>query len=175
MHIRPASLTDLERCQNLDASYVTDTVWRMEERIAEDNASVTFRRVQIPRQMDVPYPCRLDELREDWQRKECFLVADDMGRAVGFLDMVVQRWRWHGSIEHLIVDRGYRGRGIGSRLLLAAGRWARGSQLRSMGIVLQSKNGPALDLFMRRGYRFHGFIDDYYENGDIGMVLTLHL
>ena len=175
MHIRPANLSDMERCQHLDASYVTDCVWRMEEHSTGELVSVSFHRVRMPRQMLVPYPRRLDALREDWQRHECFLVADDVGQIVGFLDMLAHRWRWRAQIEHVVVDRAHRGRGVGSQLLLAARRWARGSQMQAISTVLQSKNGPAIDLFQRHGYQFHGFLDDYFENGDIGIAFTLYL
>jgi ribosomal protein S18 acetylase RimI-like enzyme len=175
MHIRSANLSDTERCQELDAAYMTDCVWRMEEQANEEMACVTFHRVHMPRQMLVPYPRRLDTLREDWQRHECFLVAEDLGQIVGFLDMLAHRWRWRAQIEHLVVDRAHRGRGVGSRLLLAAKRWARGSQMQAINAVLQSKNDPAISLFRRHGYQFHGFLDDYYDNGDIGIAFTLYL
>jgi ribosomal protein S18 acetylase RimI-like enzyme len=175
MHIRPATLSDTERCQELDASYLTDCVWRMEEQANEEMASVNFQRVHMPRQMLVPYPRRLDTLREDWQRHECFLVAEDLGRVIGFLDMLAHHWRWRAQIEHLVVDRSHRGHGVGSRLLLAAKRWARGSQMQAINVMLPNKNDPAIALFRRHGYQFQGFLDDYYDNGDIGIAFTLYL
>ncbi|MBC7236469.1 MAG: GNAT family N-acetyltransferase [Chloroflexi bacterium] len=175
MRIRPANLVDIESCQRLDGSYTTDYVWRMEERVGDDTASVTFRRVHIPRQITVAYPRSLDTLPDDWQRRECFLVADDLGRIIGFLDMLVHRWRWRAQVEHLVVDRAYRGRGVASHLLRAAERWARGSQMQSIEAILQNKNDPAIRILQQRGYRFQGFLDDYFENGDIGMVFRLYL
>jgi ribosomal protein S18 acetylase RimI-like enzyme len=175
MNIRPATIADMDRCKALDASYETDYVWQMSEKTSAETIGVTFQRARIPRRSLVRYPREVETIYEDWQREECFLVADEMIKIFGYLDMVVSHWRWQGWIEHLIVDRAYRRRGIATRLMEAAERWARGSELSGINCVVQSKNDPAIRLLTGRGYLFRGFIDHYYPNGDAGLVYTLDL
>ena len=172
MHIRPVNVADIDRCEHLDSSYTTEYVWRMSESVTENSMGVTFRRVRIPRPMEVAYPRGTEDLQEDLQRNECLLVAIDFGRTMGYLDVVVQRWRWQGWIEHLVVDRAYRRQGVATRLLEAGERWARGSELSAITVVIQSKNDPAIRLFSKRGYIFQGYIDHYFRNGDIGLVYS---
>lgn len=175
MNIRPANVVDIDYCERLDGSYTTDYVWQMDETISKDSRTVTFRRVRTPRRMAVDYPRKVEDLEEDWQRQECFLVACEFGRVLAYLDMVVRRWRWQGWIEHLVVDPACRREGVAIRLLKAAERWARGSELGAICVFVQSKNDPAISLFSKCGYTFQGFIDHYYNNNDAGILYSLYL
>ncbi|MEA3406865.1 MAG: GNAT family N-acetyltransferase [Chloroflexota bacterium] len=147
----------------------------MEEERTPYGVAVAFRRERIPRRIRVPYPQNAENLREDWRRNECFLVAQEAGVVLGYLDMVVRRRNWEGWINHLVVDSPARRRGIGSLLLETAQRWARGSELRAMTAVLQNKNEPAIRFFSQKGYAFRGFIDQYYSNGDVGLIYSRFL
>jgi len=175
MHIRPATIVDLEQCQQLDGSYVTNWVWQMDEARSLEQIGVSFRRVRMPRSVRVPYPRTTAALRGDWQRAECFLVAEELGRVFGFLDMTVRSWERKGWIEHLIVERSHRRCGLATGLLLAAEQWARSSQLEAVVAAVQTKNDPAIRLLVERGYTFGGFIDRHYPNGDIGLLYSLRL
>lgn len=175
MRIRPAMLGHLELCERLDGSYTTRYVWQMEEEKMSNGVAVTFRREHIPRRIQVRYPQDTEELHEDWRRNECFLVAQEAGVVLGYLDMIVRRGNWEGWINHLVVDAPARRRGVGSVLLRTAERWARGSKLRAIMAVLQNKNEPAIQFFSEKGYSFRGFIDEYYSNGDVGLVYSRFL
>lgn len=175
MNIHAASITDIEQCQRLDASFATEHVWQMTETNAPGTLGASFRRIHIPRHIEVGYPRSFDGLREDWERDECFLVADELGRVLAFLDMTVCRWQWQGRIEHLASDRHSRRQGLATRLLAVAEAWARQNELRAISIALQTKNDPAISLFSERGYSFCGYADHYYNNGDVGLLFRLNL
>ena len=136
---------------------------------------VTFRRVHSPRLMEISYPQDTDTLYEDWRRNECFLVAHEAGAVLAYLDMIVQKKEWQGWINHLIVGQSHRQQGIGTMLLKAAQRWARGSELNAITVALQSKNEPAIQFFSKQGYSFRGFVDHYYGDGDVRFIYTRFL
>lgn len=175
MIFRSATIADIQQCERLDGSYSSEYVWQMEESANADVIGVSFRRTRTPRRMEVSYPRITLDLNEDWQRNECFLVAEELGSVYGFLDMTVRHWRWHGWIEHLVVDRPARDRGLATRLLETAEHWGRGSELESITIPVQPKNDPAIRLVARRGYTFGGFVDRYYTNGDVALLFILRL
>jgi len=175
MRIRPAMLGDLDLCENLDGSYATSYVWQMEEERTQQGIVVAFRREHIPRRIRVRYPGDTEGLQEDWRRNECFLVALQAGVMLGYLDRIVRRRNWEGWINHLVVDASARRRGVGSLLLNTAQRWARGSELVAITAVLQNKNEPGIEFFSEYGYIFRGFIDEYYGNGDMGLIYTRFL
>lgn len=175
MNIRHATIADMDRCAALESSYATDYVWQMDESITADSVSVVFRRTRIPRRMEVTYPRGTQDLSKDLLRNECFFVADEPGVVFAYLDLTVRRWQRQGWLEHLVVHPDYRRRGLATHLLEAARQWARASDLAAIVSVVQTKNDPAICLFAKLGYVFSGFIDRYYNNGDIGVLHSLRL
>lgn len=175
MNIRPASIADIKQCEGCDCSYATQFIWQMDEEVASDSIGVTFRRLRIPRSMEARYPLETTDLFEVWRRRECFLVAEEAGTVYGYLDMVVHRPTWQGQIKHLVVHRPYRRRGVATLLLEGSERWARGSELSAIATVVQSKNDPAMRFLIKRGYTFHGFVDHYFSNGEMGLFYSLDL
>ena len=175
MNVRPANIADIERCERLDSSFVTSHIWHMDETVQADRIDVSFRRVRIPRQMEMRDPNPPEDLFAVWQHSRCFLVAEEKGVILGYMSLIVRRRTWQGWIEHLVVHRPYRRRGIASLLLAGAERWAQGSDLRGLAAVVQNKNDPAINLFPRRGYAFRGYIDGHFANGDLGLLYTLDI
>jgi ribosomal protein S18 acetylase RimI-like enzyme len=175
MQVRPATIADIERCKHLDGSYSSGYIWHMDEAVRPDEVTVGFRRVRLPRTIEARDPRCGDDLFEVWQNSRCFLVADELGVILGYMSMVVRRDNWQGWIEHLVVHRSHRRRGVGTMLLDGGERWAQSSELRGVTAVVQSKNDPAISLFPRRGYAFRGYIDAYFDSGDLGLVYSLSL
>ncbi|MHB1296648.1 MAG: GNAT family N-acetyltransferase [Anaerolineae bacterium] len=175
MIIRPGNLGDIERCERMDSTYATDYVWQMDDVRAPDRIGITFRRVRLPRSMEVNLPGGSQELAESLHRAECFLVADDLGTLFGYLGMTVRPWQWQGCIDHLVVDRAHRGQGVALRLMEAAERWARGSELHGITATVQAKNDPATRLLSHLGYTYSGYIDHYYLSDDVGLLYSLQL
>jgi len=174
MKVRSATVGDLDLCKELDASYLTNYAWQMNETASSDRVGVSFQRVRLPRRMGVKYPCRVDDLLEDWRRSECFLVACEGRELVGYLDMIVQPRGWQGWIKHLVVHQAWRRRRVATQMLEVAEHWARGSRLNAVTAVVQNKNDPAISLYANRGYAFRGFVDYYFDNGDVGLLYSLN-
>jgi len=170
--VRPAELTDLRACLEIDHSYVTDHVWQMEEREGDGEVAVIFRTTRLPRPMRVRYPKDYDNLLESWRRGDCFLVAEEDGEVRGYLDMSVQSWHLTGWINHLAVARDYRHQGIGTALLKRAIQWARQQGLKRLMLEIQTKNYPAICFCRKNGFVFCGFNDRYYTNQDIALFFA---
>jgi len=156
MKVRSATVGDLDLCKELDASYLTNYAWQMNETASSDRVGVSFQRVRLPRRMGVKYPCRVDDLLEDWRRSECFPRG------------------WQGWIKHLVVHQAWRRRRVATQMLEVAEHWARGSRLNAVTAVVQNKNDPAISLYANRGYAFRGFVDYYFDNGDVGLLYSLN-
>jgi ribosomal protein S18 acetylase RimI-like enzyme len=176
MTVRKGDLKDLNACVLIDNSYVTDNVWQVqaEERPYEETV-ITFRTVRLPRSMRVSPPRDTDFLLQDWERGECFLIADEGDEIRGYLDMTVQAWNRTGWIKDMAVPKRYRRQGIGTTLLRAALRWARSHDLRAVMLETQTKNYPAICFFRKHGFIFCGFNDHYYSNQDIAVFFAYHL
>jgi GNAT superfamily N-acetyltransferase len=101
-------------------------------------------------------------------------VACEGRELVGYLDMIVQPRGWQGWVKHLVVHQAWRRRRVATRMLEVAEHWARGSRLNAITAVAQNKNDPAISLCINRGYVFRGFVDYYFDNGDVGLLYSLN-
>jgi ribosomal protein S18 acetylase RimI-like enzyme len=172
MIVRPAVLADLNACLSLDHGCDTHHVWQMKVQEVESEVSVAFQTARLPREMRVDYPRNLDQLVEDWQRSEGFLVAEVDNEVRGYVDLIIRPWQQTGWVANLAVDRGYRQRGIGSVLMRHARHWAREQGLQVILAEATTKNYPALCFYRKLGLQFCGFNDHYYTNQDIALFFV---
>lgn len=105
------------------------------------------------------------------------VVAVAGGRLVGLLRVEVSR---HGFGEFgMLVDRGWRGRGVGSALVAAAGDWARGQRLHKLCLEVFAHNAAAIALYRRCGFIEEGRRVKQYRraNGELwdSIVMGLEL
>jgi len=78
------------------------------------------------------------------------VVAVAGGRIVGFLHVEASR---HGFGEFgMLVDRDWRGRGVGSALIQAAIGWARGQGLHKLCLEVFAHNTAAIALYRKSGF-----------------------
>jgi ribosomal protein S18 acetylase RimI-like enzyme len=81
------------------------------------------------------------------------VVAEGDGRIVGALHVEVSRFGF--GVVAMLVDRDWRGRGIGSALMQAAIAWARARGLHKLSLDVFPANTAAIAL-----YRKHGFVEE---------------
>jgi ribosomal protein S18 acetylase RimI-like enzyme len=175
MIVRPATLADLNMCLSLEHAGVTDHVWQMKVEEAESEICVTFHTVRLPRRMRTEYPRNLEQLVEDWQRDEGFLVAEVDNEVRGYVDLLARPWQRMGWVANVAVDRGYRRQGIGIKLMQHARHWARKQGLQVILAEATTKNYPALCFYQKLGFQFCGFNDHYYTNQDIALFFVQEL
>jgi GNAT superfamily N-acetyltransferase len=167
MRVRPAWPRDLEVCEALDHSYTTDRVWQMDAREANGALTVTFRVARLPREVRVNYPRQGEDLLAGWRRRDGFLVADEDGRAYGYVALNARVEHGIAWVGDLVVDRPWRRRGIGTALLRAAAQWGRDHDLGRLVIEVQTKDYPAIRFCQSRGLTFCGYNDHYWPSQDI--------
>lgn len=172
MIVRPASLADLNTCLMLDHTAVTDHVWQMRAEESESEVRVAFQTVRLPRRMRAEYPRQLDQLVEDWQRGEAFLVAEVDNEVRGYVDALALPWQGMVWMANLAVERGYRRQRVGTALIRHVRQWAREQDLQMILAEATTKNYPALCFYQKLGFQFCGFNDHYYANQDIALFFV---
>jgi GNAT superfamily N-acetyltransferase len=177
IQVRAATPDDLPRLADLDHGYSTDYVWQMDFR---DDPSVgllqaSFRPVRLPRPMRVAPPRDAAALALGWERRACFLVAEQDDRLKGYLNLVLATAPETAWIADLAVERRFRRAGVGSVLLAAAAQWARANRLKRLVLEMQSKNYPAICFAQKHGLVFSGYNDRYYPNQDVALFFGLVL
>ena len=96
-------------------------------------------------------PVDVDERSEHFARSAASsMVAEAGDRIVGMANVDVGRFG-AGDIG-MLVDAGWRGRGVGSGLLQAAIEWARAEGLHKLCLEVFPTNAPALALYRKCGF-----------------------
>jgi ribosomal protein S18 acetylase RimI-like enzyme len=192
MLIRSALLYDLQACLALDANSQTDHVWQMDAREEGDSRAIHFHTVRLPRVMRVAYPRQRDDLLACWDNGSSVLVAsdrradasavdwdetggDEMPRVFGYCQLDPFPWQQAGWISHLIVDRPFRRRGIGTAMITASKAWGQQQGLQRLMIAVQTKNYPGISFCEKQGFVFCGFNDHYFVNRDIALFFSLKI
>ncbi|MBN1642304.1 MAG: GNAT family N-acetyltransferase [Anaerolineae bacterium] len=192
MLIRSASLIDLNACLALDANSQTDHVWQMDAREEGESKTIHFHTVRLPRVMRVAYPRQRDDLLTCWEGGSLVLVAtdrraetvvparearegEDVAGVYAYCQLDVVPWQRVLWIEHLIVDRPYRRRGIGTAIVAAAKAWGAQQGLTRLMIAVQTKNYPGIAFCEKQGFAYCGYNDCYYENRDIALFFSLRM
>jgi len=161
-HIRRATLHDLNDCLTLDASYDTQRVWQMNLQVKNNRIQVDFHLVHLPRIVHIEVEPGTENLLRCWQRGDCLLTARKQTTVVGFVHMIPDLPTKVGYLHRHVVDPKHRGQGIGSTLLTHALKWARDRKLHSVVTSLNTKNHPASDFYLDRGFVFSGFSEEMH-------------
>ncbi len=104
----------------------------------------------------------LASLVADPSRRSVVLAADRAGEVVGMITVQTLISTAEGGrvglVEDVVVDRAFRGRGIGSRLLAEAAEWARRNGLKRLQLLADRENLPAVDFYIRRRWNGTGLV-----------------
>jgi GNAT superfamily N-acetyltransferase len=133
----------------------------------------TFRTVKLPRPMRVTFTREAKELNAAWERRVCFLVAEQDGALKGYLNLVLAPAPETAWIADCAVERNFRRSGVASVLLAAAAQWSRANRLKRLVAEMQSKNYPAICFAQKHGLVFSGYNDRYYPNQDVALFFGM--
>ncbi len=175
VQVRQAAQVDLPHLVDLDHGYSTEFVWQMDVRSDSSQTAATFRTVRLPRSMRVAFPRNAQNLINAWNRRVCFLVAEEAGGVHGYLNLTLSSVPETGWIADFGVERRLRRTGVGSVLFAAALQWARDNQLQRVVLETQSKNYPAICFAQKHGLTFCGYNDRYYPNQDVAVFFGASL
>lgn len=117
----------------------------------------------------------LDELGNRLSKVILAELTDGSGvpRLAGFAVL----WNVCGELQinDVAVHPELRRRGIGSRLIGEALRWAEGQGATSATLEVRKKNLPAIGLYRRLGFTQDGVRRGYYEDGEDALLMSREL
>jgi ribosomal protein S18 acetylase RimI-like enzyme len=174
--IQPLRPADVPFLVEIDAEFESDRVLDTEKTV--DGLNVTWRLIE--RALDPPF-CSSDFSLDRRQREEVAvrlrkgdgltLAAQDRqtGKLVALLDVEREHWRDTAVVWNILIDRGYRRRGLGRELMNRAIAWAREQGLRGIVLEAQTNNMAACRFYQAMGFKLCGLDDHFYSNDDIGV------
>jgi ribosomal protein S18 acetylase RimI-like enzyme len=148
------SRADLDAIGRVELSFTTDRIYRVHR------AGLAFRleedRVDPPVTKTYPRPAL--DLSDD------LLVACADGEIVGYGEVRFEPWNDRAAIEHIYVSPVRRGQGVGRSLIDAlAEQAARRPSARCLWLETQNVNFPAVQFYMRMGFRLCGLDQTLYR------------
>jgi len=171
--IREMTVEDLPRLSEIDPNFVGDSILEVQKdgRGMEVTWTLVERRLSEPfdkgRRYDLKESDIEDVRRRLEQDKGLYLVAQDGGRIIGMLDLELEAWNNTAWLWYLLVDKAYRGRGVGRRMFERAIEYARRQGVRAITIETQSNNVPACRFYAAMGCELAGLNDLFYSNEDL--------
>ena len=171
--IRELTLDDLARLGEVDAAFESDAILCVNKiveglgvawRLREELLTQVHRRCYAPAD-----DAELADIRSHLEeRRGLLLAAEHEGRLAAWLDVKPEEWNKTARIWTILVDRAYRGRGLGRELVERAIAWAREKGYRALWLETQTDNINACRFYRHMGFHISGIRDDLYTNNDIG-------
>ncbi len=112
---------------------------------------------------------------------ETFLVADLGGQIVGYIMCRIEYGFSHlrrlglarkGHVVSLAVKDEHRGRGIGTRLVLASHEEMLAKSATECYLEVRVSNAEAVELYQKIGYKTTGRLEGYYKDGEAAFLMV---
>ena len=154
--------------EEMGYGYTSDAKYEVRRTEVGGRITITVDFVELDHPYVKLWPCP-DEFVAD----QCEAIACGMSlgayignRLVGVA--IAQPRRWSNSLwlDNIHVDEGYRGMGIGSKLMRAIESIARKNGFRIIGLETQNTNAPAVGFYKKMGYVLDGLDVSFYSNND---------
>lgn len=172
IEIRTATTDDIESLSLFEHSYYSDYVWQMGLEVDENTARTSFQRTRLPRRVLVPYPRQKEEIFQDIDQAEAFLVAVLEHRPVGYIKVLVEEDSRTAMISDLVVSASMRRQGIASGLIYAAMDFTSFRHYFALMLEVQSKNDPAITMAKKLGFKFCGYRDLFFPNREMALFFS---
>jgi ribosomal protein S18 acetylase RimI-like enzyme len=164
--VRRATEADFEAISHFDLTYPANRYLHIERSgmPPEHTFALSWREHDVPHEDYATYS--VERLRGAITRADLFLIAEADGVLAGLLMIMLPNWTDAAEITDLAVDRPLRGLGVGRALVQAALDWGRERSKRSLWVEPRANDAPAIEFYLRNGFRISGFNDRLYSNND---------
>ena len=142
---------------SLDTSFFTRQVFR----VISDEQGFTLREEHVDPPIHKSFP--LSDLPKDLLQSDYTLVAEEAGEIRGFASMRFESWNTRSILRHFYVVPEDRRRGVGTALVGAMYSLSKKAGGRCLWVETQNINYPAIQFFIRHGFRFCGLDTSLYD------------
>lgn len=163
---RAATAEDFEALSQIDLTYPTSRYLRIERSGMAPEHIYTFSWQERPTGDTVYNDYPAEGFAQAVSKVDLFLVAESEGIPIGLLMIMLPSWANAAEITDLAVDRAARQKGAGRALVEAAAVWARDRGRLALWVEPRADNAPAIEFYLRMGFRLSGFNDHLYSNAD---------
>lgn len=186
VRVRMAMDSDAAQCAEVDTKYITKDVWQLDTRQEDREIRILLRQIELPKPVALAAPQSVPQVVRPGV---LWLVAEDietvagdganMPASVGQVTGYLVATRPHGGeivyLTSLAVASTHRRQRLAVRLLEQVRRWASSGNAIEILADVSARNTPALRCLQRVGFRFCGYNDRLYPDGEVALFLSLSL
>ncbi len=169
IQIRPLADLDMNRFHEISAGYSSSFRYQIDKRESDDETIISLHLQQL----ESPYEKRWEPASENDVRYEKIIaeghsvgVYDDR-RLVGIAIAEKQVWNRTLWIWEFHIDKDYRGKGLGRRLMDHMASIGKETGCRVLLCETQNTNVPAIRFYRKVGFEIGAIDLSYYTNTDI--------
>ena len=173
--MRDGAPADVPYCLALQSEYATENVWQMTVQEGTDEFQFSCRRQRLPRPLQAKHETDPRHLEMAIHRRHCFVVMQESNtnQYLGYVSMRVDETHQIAYLQDIVVDRPFRRRSLGSRLVNVARVWAQEYQLRQIMFEIVTTNYPCIQFAQAQGFVFCGFNDRHFPSREIAVFFSL--
>lgn len=168
VEIRELRSLTAHNLEDMEYGYTSDAKYEVRRVEIDGVTTITIELVRLNQPYIKLWPCHDAFLEDDNAAigSGMSLGAYIDGRLVGVLIAQPRRWNNTLWIENIHIDAGYRGKGIGTRLMKEIENVARRNCFRAIGLETQNTNAPAIAFYIKMGFVLDGLDLSYYGNNE---------
>lgn len=162
----------LESGENKDATHFDDNLHRIELAIEADAAEIAALYKKVWNEYKDKFPYELVRARQpsvkqmkEWMREDAYFVAKIGSQIVGAMGCSLKQGTC--LLMHMVVDRRYRKRGIGSALTEKAINYAQKNEATKVWLDTTPRLNEAMALYEKHGFVRCGHLRRHYWGEDI--------
>lgn len=148
----------------MNYSYVTDSYYDLEEQVIDSGWSF---RLSLKKYDEAVKKSSNSTLFESYVEKAKVFQASLNHIPVGYLQIGFDTWNNRARIWDLLILPEYRQQQVGTQLMAVAVSESRKWEARSLVLETQSCNTPAINFYLKHGFKLIGFDSNHYSNQDI--------
>lgn len=158
--------TDGEHLSDFDASFATEYIYRVV--ISGMSVEITESKLDIPFQKIY----QLDCVKNDVEASDFSVAAEIDGLIVGFATVKSEEWNKRAVLTGIYVAPESKGKGVGRALIDSVINYARTTPARCLWLETQNVNYPAIQFYIKMGFRFCGFDKSLYNPVEVSFDET---
>lgn len=148
---------DSQILSGFDASYSTETVYR----ISVMGMGPAIREEKLASPLHKTY--QLKDIEESLLDADHTVIAEIEGGVAGFAAFKFEEWNKRAVMIGIYVMPEHKGGGIGSALVKRGLEYAKTTGARCLWLETQNINYPAVQFYIKSGFRFCGFDTSLYD------------
>jgi ribosomal protein S18 acetylase RimI-like enzyme len=159
---------DINGIKNIDTAFTTYSKYEIVHY--EDMFSIKIKDIESKTKVFI-----IDNFHEDKKNWDISKIAIYNDFICGFIAAKIEEWNKRLIIWHIYVDKKYRNKGIGKKLMSSISEYAKEKNFKIIWLEVSNYNVPAIMLYHKMGFKLCGLDLTLYLNTESKDEVALYM